>query len=85
MIKVLNLYLGIGGNRKLWEDVEVTAVENNPEIAKIYHKFLPPNTIIEIEHEFCDHRKIQKVVFYTRRKIYSPNGDLVELYGRIIK
>ena len=30
--KVLNLYAGIGGNRKLWKDVEVTAVENNPEV-----------------------------------------------------
>lgn len=29
-MKVLNLYAGIGGNRKLWEDVEVTAVELNP-------------------------------------------------------
>mgnify|MGYP003472597487 FL=1 len=27
-MKVLNLYAGIGGNRKLWDDVEVTAVEN---------------------------------------------------------
>lgn len=26
-IKVLNLYAGIGGNRKLWENVEVTVVE----------------------------------------------------------
>jgi len=26
-IRVLNLYCGIGGNRKLWENVEVTAVE----------------------------------------------------------
>jgi len=24
-IKVLNLYAGIGGNRKLWKNVEVTA------------------------------------------------------------
>jgi hypothetical protein len=30
-MKVLNLYAGIGGNRKLWTDVEVTAVEMNPE------------------------------------------------------
>ena len=29
-MKVLNLYCGIGGNRKLWEDVEVTAVELDP-------------------------------------------------------
>ena len=34
-IKVLNLYAGIGGNRKLWENVEVTAVEINKDIAKI--------------------------------------------------
>ena len=27
-MKVLNLYAGIGGNRKLWENVEVTAVES---------------------------------------------------------
>ena len=27
-MKVLNLYAGIGGNRKMWTDVEVTAVEN---------------------------------------------------------
>ena len=25
-IKVLNLYAGIGGNRKYWNDVDVTAV-----------------------------------------------------------
>jgi len=46
MIKVLNLYAGIGGNRKLWEGVEVTAVENNPEIAEIYKEFFPNDTVI---------------------------------------
>lgn len=46
MIKVLNLYAGIGGNRKLWENVEVTAVENNPIIAEIYKKFFPRDTVI---------------------------------------
>ena len=31
-MKILNLYSGIGGNRKLWGDEhEVTAVENVPE------------------------------------------------------
>ena len=44
--KVLNLYAGIGGNRKLWKDVEVTAVENNPEIAKIYQDFFPEDKVI---------------------------------------
>jgi DNA (cytosine-5)-methyltransferase 1 len=46
MIKVLNLYSGIGGNRKLWENVEVTAVENNPKIAKIYKDFFPDDKVV---------------------------------------
>jgi len=45
-IRVLNLYAGIGGNRKLWENVEVTAIENNPEIAKIYQDFFPNDKVI---------------------------------------
>ena len=46
MIKVLNLYAGIGGNRKLWKDVEVTAVENNKYIAQIYQDFFPGDKVI---------------------------------------
>jgi len=45
-MKVLNLYSGIGGNRKLWKNVEVTAVENNPEIAEIYQDFFPNDKMI---------------------------------------
>jgi len=45
-MKVLNLYAGIGGNRKLWEDVEVTAVEIDPDIAKIYQDYFPNDTVI---------------------------------------
>lgn len=45
-MKVLNLYAGIGGNRKLWDDVEVTAVENNPNIAAIYQDFYPDDTVV---------------------------------------
>ena len=53
MIKVLNLYAGIGGNRKLWKDVDVTAVEINPEIAKIYQDFFPmDNVIITDAHKY---------------------------------
>lgn len=52
-MKVLNAYAGIGGNRKLWEDVEVTAVELNPEIAKIYQDFFPKDeVIVEDAHEY---------------------------------
>jgi len=46
-MKVLNLYAGIGGNRKLWGDGhEITAVEINPEIAKIYKDFFPKDKVI---------------------------------------
>jgi len=45
-MKVLNLYAGIGGNRKLWKDVEVTAVEHNEEIAQIYKDFFQDDEVI---------------------------------------
>jgi DNA (cytosine-5)-methyltransferase 1 len=45
-LKVLNLYAGIGGNRKLWEDVEVTAVERDEKIASIYQDFFPKDKIV---------------------------------------
>jgi DNA (cytosine-5)-methyltransferase 1 len=45
-MKVLNLYAGIGGNRKLWTDVEVTAVELKPEIASIYKDFFPNDNVV---------------------------------------
>jgi DNA (cytosine-5)-methyltransferase 1 len=58
-LKVLNLYAGIGGNRKLWEDVEVTAVENDPKIAAIYQDFFPDDTVIVADaHQYLlDHYK----------------------------
>jgi len=52
-IKVLNLYAGIGGNRKLWENVEVTAIEINPDIANIYQdKFPNDKMIITDAHDY---------------------------------
>jgi DNA (cytosine-5)-methyltransferase 1 len=56
-IKVLNLYAGIGGNRKLWDNVEVTAVEINPKIAAIYQKFFPNDKVVVADaHQYLlDH------------------------------
>ena len=34
MLQVLNLYAGVGGNRNLWENVDVVAVENQQNIAE---------------------------------------------------
>ena len=53
-MKILNLYAGIGGNRKLWGDEhEITSVEYNEDIAKIYKDFYPKdNVIIADAHTF---------------------------------
>ena len=52
-IKVLNLYAGIGGNRKLWTDVEVTAVELDPKIAAIYQDFFPNDKVVVVDaHQY---------------------------------
>ena len=58
-MKVLNLYAGIGGNRKLWEDVEVTAVEWEPKIAEIYKNNFPEDEVIVTDaHQYLlDHYK----------------------------
>lgn len=56
-MKVLNLYAGIGGNRKLWDDVEVTAVENEQYIADVYKQLYPEDTIVVADaHQYLlDH------------------------------
>lgn len=45
-IKILNLYSCIGGNRKLWGELNITAVEINPEIAKVYQDYFPKDKMI---------------------------------------
>jgi DNA (cytosine-5)-methyltransferase 1 len=45
-MKVLNLYAGLGGNRKLWTNVEVTAVELDPRIAAVYQRLNPEDTVV---------------------------------------
>lgn len=46
-MNILNLYAGIGGNRKLWgNNHNITAVEINPDIAEIYKNLYPQDTVI---------------------------------------
>ena len=46
-MKILNLYSGLGGNRKLWgNDHLVTAIEFDPEIAAIYQDQYPNDEVI---------------------------------------
>lgn len=46
VFRVLNLCAGVGGNRKDWEDCQVTAVENDEKIAKVYQKLFPNDAVI---------------------------------------
>tara|TARA_R100001440_G_C2473422_1_gene112065 strand:+ start:50 stop:664 length:615 start_codon:yes stop_codon:yes gene_type:complete len=45
-MKILNLYAGIGGNRLLWGDVDVTAVEIDADIANIYQDLFPNDKVV---------------------------------------
>lgn len=45
-MKILNLYCGIGGNRRLWEGHEITAVEYREDIAAVYKHYFPGDTVI---------------------------------------
>jgi DNA (cytosine-5)-methyltransferase 1 len=46
-LKILNLYAGIGGNRKLWgNEHQITAVEYDPDIAAIYADLYPNDELI---------------------------------------
>lgn len=59
-MKILNLYAGIGGNRKLWpEGHEITAVELDPQIASIYKRHFPKDNVLIVDaHQYLlDHYK----------------------------
>ena len=61
-MKILNLYACLGGNRYKWDevaDIEVTAVELDPEAARLYKERFPNDTVIIADaHEYLlDHYK----------------------------
>ena len=45
-MRILNLYAGLGGNRKLWQGHEVTAVEYDEATAHVYSEHFPDDTMI---------------------------------------
>jgi DNA (cytosine-5)-methyltransferase 1 len=46
-MRILNLYAGIGGNRKNWgDDHEITAVEFDPRVASVYEALFPQDRVI---------------------------------------
>lgn len=60
-MKILNLYAGIGGNRKLWNgpNLEIVAIEHNERIAGIYKDLYPSDEVIVSDaHQYLlDHYK----------------------------
>jgi DNA (cytosine-5)-methyltransferase 1 len=66
-MKVLNLYACLGGNRYKWDevaeeaniDMKVTAVELDPELAKLYQDRFPNDTVVVADaHQYLlDHYK----------------------------
>jgi len=62
-MKILNLYACLGGNRYKWDDVadnlEVTAVELDPELARMYQERFKNDTVIVADaHQYLlDHYK----------------------------
>lgn len=45
-MQVLNLYACLGGNRYKWTDCKVTAVELDPEAARLYQERFPDDVVI---------------------------------------
>lgn len=59
-MKILNAYSCLGGNRFLWGDEhEITAVELDPELARMYQERFPNDTVIVADaHQYLlDHYK----------------------------
>ena len=58
-VRVLNLYACLGGNRLLWENCEVTAVEWDEELAKLYQQRFPNDKVVVTDaHQYLlDHYK----------------------------
>lgn len=87
-MRVLNLYAGIGGNRKLWTDCEVTAVEYRQDIANVYKHYFPNDTVIVTDaHQYLlDHYKDFDFIWssppcqtHSRARLWGhKNSDKVE-------
>lgn len=101
--KILNLYACLGGNRFKWDevaDIEVTAVELDEELARLYKERFPNDTVIVADaHQYLlDHYKEfdfiwtsppcpshSRVRFTQKNKdFYKPIYPEMSLYQEII-
>tara|TARA_R110000737_G_scaffold86893_1_gene119585 strand:+ start:73 stop:666 length:594 start_codon:yes stop_codon:yes gene_type:complete len=99
-MKILNLYAGIGGNRKLWGDKhEITAIEYNEKIADKYRALYPDDKVVVADaHEYLlDHYKEFDFIwssppcqshsttnYFTQHIRKRPVYPLMSLYQEII-
>ena len=97
-MKVLNLYACLGGNRLLWDDCEVTAVELDSELARMYQERFPNDTVIVADaHQYLlDHYKEFDFIWssppcpshsrarFARRNTTAPTYPDLKLYEEII-
>lgn len=67
-MKILNLYSGIGGNRKLWQNVDVTAVEYREDIANVYRHYFPQDKVMVADaHQYLlDHYSEYDLIWTSR-------------------
>ncbi len=99
-MKVLNLYACLGGNRLLWDNCEVTAVELDEEAARLYQERFPNDKVIVADaHQYLlDHYKEFDFIWSSppcpthsriqisqyTRKSWKPKYPDMKLYEEII-
>lgn len=67
-IKVLNLYCGIGGNRKLWENVDVWSIDNDDNALTAYDYLFPD----DMTDKTC---ALKHLEFSQKKQVRKINGD----------
>ena len=86
-MKILNLYASLGGNRYKWDEVadnlEITAVELDPELARLYQERFPNDTVIVADaHQYLlDHYRNFDFIWssppcptHSRARFWSAKG-----------
>ena len=99
MAKILNLYACLGGNRYKWGDEhEITAVELDPEAARLYQERFPNDQVIVADaHQYLlDHYKGYDFIWssppcpthsrarFARRESTTPEYPNMMLYQEIV-